>query len=106
MSNSASGGRKLRCNFSDVMLEFDPSFLTFLPSAFTQPKNSPTKKRGSEESLLPGIIDGGIPSDTWSDNLPKGSHCCKLFLKSKNELIIIECHLLRRETIWGLEDLS
>ena len=36
----------------------------------------------------------------------KGFYCCKLFLKSKNELIIIECHLLGRENIWGLEGLS
>lgn len=50
------------------MREFDPSFLTFLPSAFMQPKNSPTKKRGPEETLLPGI-DKSISSVTWSDNL-------------------------------------
>ena len=34
-----------------------------------QPKNSPTKKGGPEETLLPGIIDRSISSDTWSDNL-------------------------------------
>lgn len=52
------------------MLELDSWFLTFLPSAFMQPKNSPAEKRGSKETLLAGIIDGGISSDAWSNNGP------------------------------------
>lgn len=52
------------------MLELDSCFLTFLPRAFMQPKNSPAEKRGSKETLLAGIIDGGISSDAWSNNGP------------------------------------
>lgn len=80
------------------MLELVPSFLSSPPpSALLQPKNPPVKKRETEETPLPGIIDG----DIFSDTLPFSP--LKTILKIKEWIANNRASPVRKEDYLGVE---